>query len=172
MGAGLIIGNVFSKKGSRLSNVDIRLIKIQGMGMGEIGFSGEKMTYNGMATAKTNGRGYFHLPFTWSGAEIGEAIGTSSTLDISIYAFKAVRSGNTEMNYGRGGLIKGFLLRDVLAVGAVNPAPLQSIPDLLGFAKDAIESLRKLKSLPMFKSELASTESWLIISATDIFIEI
>ena len=163
---GLLIGYVTSRKGSPISGAEVFLISMTGSATGsEIETKGEKSGFKRWPIATTNSRGYFELAFTWSGAEIGEAIGTSGKLWLRVMAQKNIGNERASTSYGTRELFPGFLIKDMLGQAGLTTSPFGSLPDLLSFAKDLIESYRKIKSHPIWKLDMMSSESWLVLSA-------
>jgi hypothetical protein len=162
---GLLVGYVNSRQGRPISAAEVYLTSMTGSGTGsEIETKGERSGYKRWPLATSNSRGYFELAFTWSGAEIAESMGTSGKLWLGVMAQKDIGNERASTSYGTRQLLPGFLIKDVLGPAGLTTSPFSSLPDLLSFSKDLIESFRKIKSHPIFKLDMMSSEGWLVLS--------
>ncbi len=172
MNAGLIVGTVRNKSGNVVSGASVWMFDLFGKAGGRIIANGDKNVRYGSPITETDSRGYFELAFAWSVEDIGHAIGGSGRVRMFIAANETVwQNDNSNMTYDARPLpIPGFLLKDVLGHAGLTPPDLKNIPGLMEFSKDIVESASKLKSHPVFKMHLLSSESWLILAAANIVI--
>jgi len=172
MNAGLIVGVVRDKSGNVVSGASVWMFDLFGNAGGRIIATGDKDIRYGSPITETDSRGYFELAFAWSAEYLGHAIGGSGRVRMLIAASQTVwQTDKTNIAYDARPLpITGFLLKDVLGHMGLTPPDLKSIPGLIEFSKDILDSVSKLKSHPVFKLNLLSSESWLIVSAANLVI--
>jgi hypothetical protein len=170
MNAGLIIGYVFDQGGDTIDEAEVRLLEVRAIsGAGKVEITGPKVTDFGSPITETDSDGYFELPFAWSGADIGAALGKTN---LSLAASKDIRYGSQKTTYITRQRITGYLVKNALAAGGLTTSIFDSIPDLLNFAKDLIDSYRKMKAHPLFNTAILTSEGWLILSGTNLVIKL
>lgn len=172
MNAGLIIGYVRDKRGNLVSGANVWIFDLFGKAGGSIIATGENNVRFGSPMTETDSRGYFELAFAWHGTEIGQVMGGAGRVRMFIAANETVwNNEKSNITYlARPLPIVGFLLKDVLGQAGLTPSHLRSIPDLIQFSKNILDSAAKLKSHPIFKTNMLSSESWLILSAANLVI--
>lgn len=173
MNAGLIIGFVRDRGGNKVSGANVWMWDLFGGAGGRIVPTGDKDLRYGSPITETDSRGYFELAFAWSGTDLPNTIGGSGRVRMFISANNEVWRipGKVNMTYdARPLLITGFILKDVLGQAGLTPPDLKSLPGLLDFGKDILDSAANLKSHPIFKVNMLTTESWLILSAANLII--
>lgn len=173
MNAGLVIGFVRDKSGAPVSGANVWIFDLFGGGGGRIIATGENNIRFGSPITETNSRGYFELAFAWSGADIGNVIGGGGRVRMFIAAMETVwiDSSSNISHLARPLPISGLLLKDVLGQAGLSPPDLKSVPGLIEFSKDILDSAAKLKSHPIFKVNMLTTESWLIVSAANLVVD-
>lgn len=172
MNAGLIVGHVHDRGGAPVSEADVWMYDLHGMAGGRIMPTGDQNVRDGSPITKSNSKGYFELAFAWSGTEIGTAIGSAGRVKMSISAMKTIwqnESSNTTYE-ARPQQILGYLLKDVLGQAGLTPPDLKSLQGKLELAKDVLDAVAGLKSHPVFKVQMLTSESWLLLSAAQIVI--
>ncbi len=169
--AGLIIGFVRDRSGNLISGADVWIHDLFGDGK-PILATGENNIRVGSPMTQTNSKGYFELAFAWSGADIAHAIGGGGRVRMFIRAMETVGlTDNSNISHFASPLhLTGYLIKDVLGQAGLAPPDLKSIPGLIEFSKDILDSAAKLKSHPIFKVNMLTTESWLILSAANLFV--
>jgi hypothetical protein len=172
MNAGLIVGNVIDKNGDAVSDALVVMSGLSGMEGGEITVKADDDFHHGWPFTETNSDGYFELGFGWSGADMGGPIGGAGRAAINIYAMKEVRqTSNSNTTYiSEQQTIVGYLLKDVLGQASLTAPPFKDMPELLKFTNSLINSYRKMRSRPIIDPSMWSSESWLILSATNLVI--
>lgn len=172
MNAGLIVGFVRDKSGKFVEGADVTMFDLFGGAGGRIVAKGDNEIRRGTIRTETDSNGYFELAFAWSGEDIGHTIGGAGRVRMSIYAGKTVwQSKNVNTTYDSIVQFKsGYILKDVLGQSGLTGSDFTNLKDLLEFTKDIIDSVRKLKSHPIFKVNMLSSESWLLLSAANLII--
>lgn len=172
MNAGLIIGNVWDKSRNKVSEAKVTMFNLRGKAGGVIPVTGDNNNSTGSAYTTTNSNGYFELAFAWSGGDIAWSIGAEKRASMTIYASIDVwQSDKVNTEYTSPfTYATGFMVRDVFGLAGLTPPDLRTFPGMLEFSKDFLESLSKLKFHSVFKQNRLSTESWLILSAANLFI--
>lgn len=167
MNKGLVVGTVLDGNGKAVDDAEVWLGRVTtGGGLLYIGGQGKKYF-------STDSKGKYGIPFPWSGADIGDVM---NSLSLLVVAIKERRDGNTTfVRVGRVS-VKGYLFKDInalLGVPLSDPAQAfkdRNAPALADFAKDMIESYRKFADYPIYKTGLATNESWMILAGANIYI--
>lgn len=174
MNTGIIVGTVTGKNGAPISEALVVASELTSMEGKKMKLTPEDSSLHGWPFTKTNSDGFFELGFGWSGTEIGQVVGGAGRTKIQIWAWKEVWDGNysnTTYMSPRLTLI-GYLLKDVLGQAGLTTHPLSSFPDFLKFTKKIIDKRNKMKSHPLFSTAMWTSESWLILSATNLVINV
>lgn len=167
MNKGLVVGTVLDSDGKAVGDAEVCIGRVTtGGGLLYIGGQEKKMF-------STDSKGKYGIPFPWSGADIGDVM---NSLSLMMVAFKERREGNTTfVRVGRNS-VKGYLFKDINALlGVPLSDPAQAVKDrdalaLMDFAKDMIESYRKFSDYPIYKTAMATNESWMILAGANIYI--
>lgn len=172
MNAGLIVGFVRDKRGNSVSGANVWIFDLFGKAGGLIIATGENNVRFGSPMTETDSRGYFELVFAWSGTETPNTIGGAGRVRMSIAAHETVwNNDKSNITYDARPLpLIGFLLKDVLGQAGLTPPDLKSTQGLLEFSKDILDSAAKIKSHPIFKGSMLTSESWLILSAANLVV--
>jgi hypothetical protein len=172
MNAGLIVGNVIDKNGDVVSDALVVMSGLSDIAGGKITVKADDEYHHGLPFTETNSDGYFELGFGWSGADIASSIGEAGRASISIYAMKEVwQTSNSNTTYiSERQTVVGYLLKDVSGRAGLTAPPFKGMPELLKFTNSLIDSYRKMRSHPIIDPSMWSSESWLILSATNLVI--
>ncbi len=158
MGAGLIAGRVYAPNGSRASGAYVRIMKVEG-DSGLIPIRG--IGHYNTADATTDSNGKFDIPFTWSSADIADAIIPVDVRLVS-YVDRAI-GGGSEVLYGKAVRTRGFLIKDIFAQAGTALNTFQGIDDLAWFAVDLSESVKHFSKVAPIKVNMMSPENFAII---------
>ena len=174
MNAGLIVGNVRDKNGDAVSNALVVMSDLSGMTGGKFTVKADDDFHCGLPFTETNSDGYFELGFGWSDADIASSPGGAGRARINIYAMKKVsQTGISNKTYiSEQRTIAGYLVKNVLSQASFNTSSFDGMPELDKFTDSLIDSYRKIRSHPIIDPSMWSSESWLILSAANLVIEI
>jgi hypothetical protein len=175
MGKGFIAGQVITPEGRYAKGAYVKLVQVVS-GTNQIDVS-QAGYAPGKGDAYAGSDGSFAIPFTWSGSEFAnfqdttEIDGTYSPVTLFLVAYTEKNASHTSSLTASGTIHgNGYLMKDIWGTGGLSTAPFDSIPDLLDFGIGLIDAYRKLKSHPIFKSEVITTEMWTIFAGASIYL--
>ena len=172
MNKGLIIGKVVDKSGNQVSNAEVIMPHIRGMAGGQIRATGETNSHWGSPKTKTDSDGLFSLIFAWSGTEIGAVIGGGGRTAITLAASIDVEHDNRSSTMYTSGhqIVTGHMVKDTISMTGLLPPNIRTLEGFASVAKKAVDVGLKLKSHPLFKTNMLTAESWLIYSIAGLVI--
>ncbi|MBK9385695.1 MAG: hypothetical protein IPN34_12870 [Planctomycetes bacterium] len=159
MNLGLFAGTVFRPDGRRAAGAYLRVRSV----MTDAGFLGVRgLGHFREIEGYADARGRFLLSYAWSGPDFGEA-----AQNARVHFVAWIEKGGRNLASATG-LANTQLAKNLTGMLGLNQ--FESTLDVASFGKDLIDAYRKLKSHPIVSLGMATTENWILLSTSDVYL--